>query len=171
MKLYTGKIPTIASEIIQTLVGDQDIEVLDANEAQLDVEAVLKEYVRMDRETTEKAKDVLEQRKLPYGQFGKIKRALAEERGFALGEEATSWIANQVLETFMQSSHVDEIFADDAVMRKKLKEILKKHMAVDEELDQEVRRRIKNLEEGTQTWELEYAKVMEQIKRKHGINE
>jgi hypothetical protein len=32
-----------------------------------------------------------------------------------------------------------------------------------------VRRRIKNLEEGTQTWELEYAKVMEQIKRKHGL--
>jgi hypothetical protein len=171
VKLYTGKIPTIASEIIQSLVSANDIEVVDAHEAQLDVEAVLKEYVRMDREITDKAKDVLDQRKLPYGQFGKVKRALADERGFALGEEATNWIANQVLETFMQSQHIDEVFADDIVLRKKLKDILKKHMQVDEELDEEVRKRIKNLEEGTQTWELEYAKVMEQIKRKHGINE
>lgn len=171
MKLYTGKIPTIAQELIHSLVQAGDIEVNDANEAQLDVEAVLKEYVRMDRECTDKAKDLLEERKLPYGQFGKLKRALAEERGFALGEEATGWIANQVLETFMQSSHVDEVYADDVTLRKKIKETLRKHMMVDEELDQEVRRRIKNLEEGTQTWELEYSKVMEQIKRKHGIGE
>jgi hypothetical protein len=125
----------------------------------------------MDREITDKAKDVLDQRKLGYGQFGKVKRSLADERGFALGEESTNWIANQVLETFMQSQHVDEVFADDVILRKKLKEILKKHMQVDEELDEEVRKRIKNLEEGTATWEMEYAKVMEQIKRKHGINE
>jgi hypothetical protein len=171
VKLYTGKIPTIASEIITSLVSASDIEVVDAHEAQLDVEAVLKEYVRMDREITDKAKDTLDQRKLAYGQFGKVKRALADERGFALGEEATNWIANQVLETFMQSQHIDEVFAEDVVLRKKLKDILKKHMQVDEELDEEVRKRIKNLEEGTATWELEYAKVMEQIKRKHGINE
>ncbi len=171
MKLYTGKIPSIASEMITTLVAANDIEVVDAHEAQLDVEAVLKEYVRMDREITDKAKDTLDQRKLPYGQFGKLKRALADERGFALGDESPNWISNQVLETFMQSQHIDEVYADDVAMRKKLKEILKKHMQVDEELDEEVRKRIKNLEEGTATWELEYAKVMEQIKRKHGINE
>ncbi len=171
MKLYTGKIPTIAEEVIRSFVDAGDIEVSDAHEAQLDVEAVLKEYIRMDRECTDKAKDILEQRKLPYGQFGKIKRAVAEERGFALGEEALGWITNQTLETFMQSKYVDEVFADDVSLRKKLKEILKKHMMVDEELDEEVRRRIKNLEEGTQSWEIEYARVMEQIKRKHGLGE
>jgi hypothetical protein len=42
-------------------------------------------------------------------------------------------------------------------------------MMVDEEIDQEVRNRIKNLEEGTQAWELEYKRAMEQIKRKHGL--
>src|SRR6478609_8099844 len=125
MKLYTGKIGSIAQEVIQSMSQAQDIEVNDAQEAQLDVEAVLKEYVRMDREITDKAKDLLEQRKLPYGQFGKLKRALAEERGFALGEESTMWIANQILETFMQSQHVEEVYADDVVLRKKLKEILK----------------------------------------------
>ena len=64
---------------------------------------------------------------------------------------------------------VYEIYADDATMRRKMRDILKKHMQVDEELDEEVRKRIKNLEEGTQAWELEYQKAMEQIKRKHGL--
>lgn len=169
MKLYTGKIATIAEEVIHTLTSDGDIEVSDAHEAQLDIEAILKEYVRLDRELTDKAKDLMEQRNLPYGQFGKIKRSMADERQFALGEEATAWIANQILESFMASAHVDEVFADDVTLRKKVRDILRKHMAVDEELDQEVRRRIKNLEEGTAAWDVEYARAMEQIKRKHGL--
>ena len=169
MKLYTGKIATIAEEIIRSLTQDGDIEVGDAHEAQLDIEAILKEYVRLDRELTDKAKDLMEQRNLPYGQFGKIKRGMADERQFALGEEATAWIANQILESFMASAHVEEVFADDTVLRKKVRDILRKHMAVDEELDQEVRRRIKNLEEGTAAWDVEYQRAMEQIKRKHGL--
>ncbi len=169
MKLYSGKIPVIAAETIRSLVEAEDIEVEDPKEAELDIESVLKEYVRMDREITDQAKDLLEQRRLDYGQFGKLKRGLAEERGFALGDEAANWISNQILETFMQSAHIEEVFAEDTVLRKKLKEILKKHMSVDAELDEEVRQRIKNLAEGTQTWELEYAKVMEQMKRKHGL--
>lgn len=169
MKLYTAKIGTIAEETIRTLVGDGDIEVSDAHEAQLDIEAILKEYVRLDREITDKAKDLMEKRNLPYGEFGKIKRKMAEERQLALGEEATAWIANQILESFMQSAHVDEVFADDTVLRKKVRDILRKHMAVEDELDQEVRNRIKNLEEGTQAWELEYKRAMDQIKRKHGL--
>ena len=171
MKLYTGKIATIADEMIRTLTADGDIEVGNAHEAQLDIEAILKEYVRLDRELTDKTKDLMEQRNLPYGQFGKLKRSMADEKQFALGEEATAWIANQVLESFMASAHVDEVFADDVVLRKKVRDILRKHMQVDEELDQEVRNRIKNLEEGTSAWDVEYAKVLEQIKHKHGVKE
>ena len=114
---------------------------------------------------------MMEQRRLPYGQFGKLKRALAEEKEFGLGEEAMAWISTQLLETFMHSANVEEVFADDAQLRRRIKDVLKKHMAVDEELDAEVRQRIKNLEEGTATWELEYNKVMDQIKQKHGLKE
>ena len=170
MKLYQAKVPVIAEEIVRTLGLAGDIEVSDAKEAQLDVESVLKEYLRLDRETTDRAKDTLEKKKLPYEQFGKIKRALAEERGFGIGEESALWIANQIVETFMHSQHVEEVFADDATLRKKLRDLLKKHMKVDDELDEEVRRRIKNLAEGTQTWEIEYARVMDQMKRKHGVD-
>ena len=171
MKLYSGKIDSLAGEIISRLVTDGDIEVSDRTEAELDVASVLKEYLRVDRELTERAKDIMEIRGLPYSHFGRIKRGLADEKEFGLGEEGVTWILNQLLETFMQSKHIEEIFAEDTAMRRKLKEIVKKHMMVDEELDKEVRQRIRNLEEGTQTWEIEYNRVLEQMKQKFGIKE
>jgi uncharacterized protein len=53
MRLYSGKIPAIATDLIRKLKEDGDIEVNDLHEAQLDIEAVLKEYMRLDRELTE----------------------------------------------------------------------------------------------------------------------
>lgn len=171
MKLYAGKIDTIASEVVGRLVSDGDIEVTDRQEAELDVASILKEYLRVDRELTERAKDILEIRGLGYSAFGRTKRALAEQKDFGLGEEGMNWMVTQTLELFMQSAHVEEIYAEDNTLRRKMKEILRKHMAVDEELDREVRQRIKNLQEGTSAWDVEYTRVMEQMKNKHGISE
>lgn len=170
MRLYSGKIPIISREIIQDLVKTEDIEVNNMDEAILDIEAVLKEYLRLDRELTERAKDILEKRRLPHGQFGKVKRMVSDEKGMGMGEEALGWICNQCLEVFMQSNFVDEVYASDADLRRKMKAVLKRHMMVDEELDAEVRTRIRNLEEGTATWDVEYSKVMDQIKRKRGLD-
>ena len=169
MRLYSGKIPTIAGEIVKSLAEAGDIAVVDRGEAEMDAQAVLKEYLRLDREITEKAKDVLQKRGLPYEQFGKVKRTLAHEKGMGLGEEGLEWMTNQMIESFMQSPHIEEIFAEDGVLRKRMADILKKHMLVDEELDEEVRRKIKNLEEGTATWEIEYTKVLDQMKRNRGL--
>ena len=96
---------------------------------------------------------------------------LAEQKEFGLGEDAVTWIATQLLETFMQSRNVEEVFGEDAILRKKIKEIVNKHMQVEEELDQEVRQRLKNLQEGTGAWDIEYARIMDQVKQKHGIKE
>ena len=169
MRLYSGKIPTIATEVVKTLVEAGDISVADRGEAEMDAQAVLKEYLRLDREITEKTKDLLQKRALPYEQFGKVKRTLAHEKGMGLGEEGLEWMTNQMIESFMQSPHIEEIFAEDGVLRKRMADILKKHMLVDEELDEEVRRKIKNLEEGTATWEIEYTKVLDQMKRNRGL--
>ena len=171
MRLYPGKVDTIAAEIINTMTQAGDIEVSDNNEAQADAASVLKEYIRLDKELTERAKDILEIRGLPYSHLGRTKRQLADQKEFGLGEEGLSWIANQMLEAFMSSRHIDEVFAEDNILRRKIKDICKKHMQVDEAIDTEVRDRIKNLEEGTQAWDVEYSKVLEQIKGKHGIKE
>ncbi|HEY3353447.1 MAG TPA: DUF507 family protein [Polyangia bacterium] len=169
MKLFSGKVPIIAQEIVRQLTTEGDVETAEPNEVELDVESVLKEYLRTDREITEKAKDLMDKRNLPYGQFGKIKRAMAEEKGFGLGEDGIGWICSQLIEILLQSGHVEEVFADDNTLRRKMRDILRKHMMVDDELDEEVRKRIKNLEEGTQTWDVEYNKVLEQIKRNRGL--
>jgi len=171
MKLYSGKIDTISADIIRTLVNGGEIEVANRSEAELDVASVLKEYVRVDRELTERAKDIMEIRGLSYSAFGRTKRSLAEQKDFGLGEEGINWMCTQILELFMQSQHIDEIYADDVTLRRKMKEILRKHMQVDDELDKEVRERIRNLQEGTSAWDVEYGRVMAQIKQKHGIKD
>ena len=169
MKLYAGKIPIIGAELVRTLIEDGDIAVIDRGEAELDVQAVLKEYLRLDKEITEKAKDLLQKRNLPYEQFGKVKRALAGEKAFGLGDDGLDWMTTQMIESFMQSPHIEEVFAEDTVLRRKMTDVLKKHMMVEEELDAEVRKRIRNLEEGTSTWEVEYQKALEQLKRNRGL--
>jgi len=171
MKLYAGKIDTISNEIVTRLTQDEDMDVVDRAEAELDVASVLKEYLRVDRELTERAKDILEIRGLSYSQFGRTKRNLAEKKDFGLGEESITWIVTQLLETFMQSRHIEEIYSDDNVLRRKSRDILHKHMMVEDELDQEVRDRIRNIQEGTNTWDIEYARVLDQMKTKHGLKE
>lgn len=170
MKLYAAKIPVIGAEVVKTLVDGKDIAVTDRNEAELDVEAVLKEYLRLDKEITEKVKDILEKRGLPYEQFGKVKRAVANEKGLGLGDDSLEWMTNQMIESFMQSPHVEEVFVEDGVLRKKMADILKRHMNVEDDLDAEVRRRIKNLQEGTSTYDIEYQKALNQIKRNRGLD-
>lgn len=171
MKLYSAKIPIIARDVIKELTEAGHIETNNRDEAELDIQSVLREYQRTDRELTEKAKDLLEKRGMSHGQFGKIKHAMADDKGFGLGEDGIAWMINQILETFMQSRFIEEIYSSDADMRKAMKAIFRRHMMVDEELDAEVRKRIKNLQEGTSNWDVEYSKVMEQIRQNRGLKD
>ncbi|HWB73848.1 MAG TPA: DUF507 family protein, partial [Nannocystaceae bacterium] len=98
------------------------------------------------------------------------KRQLAEREEFAIGDESVNWIANQLVEMFMQSSFVEEVYAPDDDLRRKLKDILRRNMQADDDLDREVRRHLKHLEEGTSTFEIEYQKQLEAVKRKHGLS-
>lgn len=169
MRLYTTKIPLVATEIVRTLSQEGAVAVTDTAEAELDVQAVLKEYVRLERELTEKAKDLVQQRGLPYEQYTRVRKAMAQEKRFGFGEDGLDWMTGQIIEAFLNSPHVEEVFGEDAALRRTMTQILRKHMQADEDLDAEVRRRIKNLEEGSATWDVEYAKALEQIKRNRGL--
>lgn len=169
MRLYIGKVPLIADEVIRSLMADGDLEVDSAEEARLDVESVLKEYVRRDRDVGEEAKNRMEARGLGYSQLGKVKAQVAKEKGIQTGDDTLPYLIEQILEILFHSQHVVEIFAEDTELRKKITPIMRKHMDVDTELDVEVRGRIKNLEEGTAAFDIEYAKVMDQMKRKKGL--
>ncbi len=169
MRLFSGKIPVISGEIVRTLSGDNDIETTAPREVEADLESVMKEYLRMEREISEKAKDRMEAVGGNRSDLGRLKRAIADQKGFGVGEESVSWILDQLLQMLMRSPHVDEVFSDDLTMRRKMRTILQKHMSADDELDKEVRAKIKNLQEGTQAWEIEYQKVLEQVRRKQRL--
>lgn len=167
MKLYQGRIPQIAKDLLDALVNEGDVEITpeEMSEVELDLGSVLKEYIRVERDITDRARDLIASRDLPYNQLGKLKGQLAAERDFGLNEEAIDYITNQIIEVLLHSVHVEEVFAEDHDLRRKMRPVLRRHMDVDVELDHEVRRRIKNLQEGTSTWETEYQKVMEDLKR------
>jgi hypothetical protein len=171
MRLFRGKIAVISAEVARTLSEEGDIDTDNLPEVEQDVEAVLKEYLRTDQEIVEKAKDLLEIRKLPYSQFSRIKKTIADTRGFGIGEDSLDYIIQQIIGSFMHSIHVQEVYTEDHDLRRKIRPILRKHMSVDEEVEQEVRDKIKNLQEGSSSWEVEYQRVKEQILRKRRLSE
>ena len=75
-----------------------------------------------------------------------------------------TYLLEQILNILFHTNNVAEIYAEDAELRKQITPDLRKHMDVDTELDREVRSKIKNLQDGTSDFDIEYARVMEQIK-------
>jgi uncharacterized protein len=165
MRLFSGKIPTIAGEIVERLVADKDIEAPAPAEVTADLESVLKEYLRQERRVLDEAKSRMESRGMSYGELGKMKQQVARENKIQIGDDMLPYLMEQILEILFHSSNVEEIFSDDPVLRKKITTILRKHMDVEQELDREVRDKIKNLDEGTAAFETEYARMLEQMKR------
>ena len=169
MRLYSGKVGTIAGEIVKTLIESSAIETESPREVQADIEAVLNQYLRTDKEAADKAKDSMQARGIPPTEFSRMKKLAAEQMGIKIGDESIDYLLDQILEILMHSANVDEIFSEDIVLRRKMAPILKRHMAVDEELEREVRGKLKHVEEGTRTWEVEYARIMEDIRRRKGL--
>jgi uncharacterized protein len=165
MRLFSGKVPVIASEIVKALTDAGDMETPSPNEVQLDIESVLRAYLNEERRVVDEAKSRMEIRGLTYGDLGKMKGQVARDRKIPIGEDALPYILEQILEMLFHSANVEEIFGDDNVLRTKITAVLRRHMDVEQELDREVRSKIKNLEEGTAAFETEYARAMDQIKR------
>lgn len=170
MRLYRGKVEVIAEDIIRHLASNGDVDLEDEREARLDVEAVLKEYLRLDREVLEEAKTRMEVRGLPYSQLGRVKSQVSKERGAPQHDEILPYLLDQILNLLFHSGNVAEIYAEDVDLRRKITPILRKHMEVDTDLDREVRSKIKNLQEGGTDFDVEYARVMANLKQKYKLS-
>lgn len=170
MRIYSGKIPNMAADLVKVLTEAGDIEIESEEEVRLDFEAVLKEYVRRDRQVLDEAKARMEREGLSYGLLGKIKSQVARDLGFPPRDEALPYLIDQVMTMLFHSNNVIEVYGEDHVLRKKITAVVKRHTNMEDDLDKEVRSKIKNLSEGTASFEIEYAKVMEQIKRRKGLS-
>ena len=166
MRLYSGKISIITEEIVRTLIRDGDIEASREGEVQLDLESVLKEYVRQDRAVLGRGEEPDGDPRPAYSQLGKMKSMVAREQQIPIGDEMLPYVLEQLLTMLMHSGNVEEVYADDIELRKKMTKIIRRHLEVEGELDREVRSKIKNLQEGTATFEIEYQRAMDELKRK-----
>jgi hypothetical protein len=170
MRLYAAKVPAIATDVVRVLVASKDIEAEAPREVESDVQAVLNNYLSIEREVNDRAKDMLERTGRPQSEYNRLRQMVADQKGIKLGDEMLDYLLDQVVEIFHHSANVDEIFCEDVELRRKMAPVFKKHMAVDEALDAEVRAHLKNLREGTAAWDVEYAKVVDQVKRKRGLS-
>ena len=89
--------------------------------------------------------------------------------GFKTGDEGIEYIINQMIEFLLISRNVEEVFAADNTLRQKIFAVMKKHLDVDDEIDREARARLKHLPEGTTAFDIEYNKIVEQIRRARGL--
>jgi hypothetical protein len=169
MRLHSAKVPQLAAEIVQSLTADGDIECEAPKEVQLDVESVLNQYIHDEEAVTERAKELLAARGLAQTELGKMRRLVADERKVKLGDDAVDYLLDQLVEILMHSTNVDEIFSEDVVLRRKMREPLRKQNAAEDELVAEVRGRLKHVQEGTSMWEVEYRRMMDDIKRRKGL--
>ncbi len=169
MRLSSAKIPSIAAEMVSLLAKAGDIETDAPKEVQADLESVLNQYVRDEQEINEKAKDLLAARGLPQSEFAKLKRLVAEDRKVKLGDEAIDYLLDQLVGMLMYSSHVEEVFAEDVQLRLKMRGPLRKAAQEEQKLQEAVRGQLKHVQEGTAVWEVEYQRMMDDIRRRKGM--
>ncbi len=167
MKIYRKVIPKIAKDVVRSLLANRAIEVEDGHrdEAELDIAAVLVDYMNdLDRLTND-ARELVERNSLPAEMLGRVKKSLADSRKIVLGEQSYEHILDRLIEGLFSSKNIEEVFAEDNEIRVMVRDAMTKYLGVDEELDREVRGRLKNLREGTTEWEIEYGRLIEQMRQ------
>ena len=171
MKLYRAKVPVIAKATIERLLADSDIEVRAEakDEAERDLVAIMEEYLRRDNELRDRCRDLMASNNIPYSDFGRTRKKLADEMGHPLGDDVDKFLARQFVENLLISPHIDEVFEEDRVMYRKVLEVLKGHDVNEEEIRTEALSRMKNVQEGTVDYEIMLQEQVKQAKKRRGL--
>ncbi len=171
MRLYPKVIPIISREVVAKLMqeGDVEVEALRIADAEMDLSAIMREYLAQEERVNQATREALERRGYDHSRFNQVKREMADVRGFKLGDDGIEYVINQMIEFLMVSRNVEEVFSADTQLRMKIFATMKRHLDVDEEIDREARSRLKHLQEGTSAFDIEYNKTVEQIRRARGL--
>src|SRR5512143_758736 len=126
MRLYPKVIPTIAREVVQTLMQDGDVEVetMRIADAEMDMASVMKEYLAAEERVNSATREALERRGYDHSRFNQVKRKM--------GDEGIEYVIGQMMEQLLVSRNVEEVFSDDQALRKKIFGIFKRHLDVDD---------------------------------------
>jgi uncharacterized protein len=169
MRLFSGKVTPLSEELVKTLADSKDIECESRKEVVTDLESVFTSYLRGEREASDRAKDLLQQRGLAPSELPRMRKLAAEQKGIKVGDEMLDYLLDQLIEMLMHSGNVDEVFGEDHDLRRRMRPVLKKYLEMDEALDGEVRGKLKHMQEGSRTWEVEYQRLTSEIQRRKGL--
>jgi len=169
MRLFSGKIAPLSEDLVKALVEQKDIECESRKEVAADLESVFSTYLRLEREAADRAKDLMTQRSMPPTELPRLKKLAAEQKGIKVGDDMLDYLLDQLIEMLMHSGNVDEVFGEDHDLRRRMRPVLRKYLELDEALDGEVRGKLKHVQEGTRTWEVEYQRLMGEIQRRKGL--
>lgn len=169
MRLFSGKIAPLSEELVKALVEAKDIECESTREVALDFESVFSNYLRLEKEANDRAKDLLASRGMPNSELPRLRKLAAEQKGIKVGDEMFDYLLDQLIEMLMHSGNVDEVYGQDHDLRRRMRPVLKRYLEVDEQLETEVRGKLKHVQEGTRTWEVEYQRLMGDIQRRKGL--
>ena len=171
MKLYRVKVPVIAKSVIDSLVADGSIEVEPSNrpEAELDLVAIMEEYLRRDSSLREEVREYMARNAVPYERYGKTRSRKADQWGHPTGEDVEKFLARQFIENFMISRFIEEVYADDTVLYKRLLELVRGHNVDERAIRDEARAQIKNISEGSVDYEIALSKAIKEVKKRHGL--
>lgn len=171
MKLYRVKIPAIAHAVIDTLCTESALEVATENraEAELDLVAIMEEYLRRETSLRESVRIHMADNSVPYDHYSKLRGQVAEAWGHPTGEDVERFLARQFVENFMISRFVDEVYAEDSALYKRILEILRDHDVDERAIREEARQKVLNLAEGTVDYEVALAKAIRDVKKRHGL--
>ncbi len=99
-------------------------------------------------------------RGLPQTDYNRIRKLVAEERKIKLGEDAIDYLLDQLIEMLMHSANVDEIFAEDFVLRRKMRGIrCAASSPRTKRSSSRFRGQLKHVQEGSAVWEVEYRRM------------
>lgn len=172
MKLYRSRIPAIAHGVVERLVNDGDIEVDPPNrvEAEQDLVAIMEMYLKRDNDIREAVRDRMERKGIPYDQYGKLRSEVAEQNDHPVGDDVERYLSRQFVENFMISHFVNEVFAEDREIYKKILDVLKSFDVDEKALRAEAEAHIKNVAEGSVERQDALNRALKEVRRRHGLS-
>lgn len=181
MRLPEKLVERIADRIVKELTEERIIEPEDPYTFKKKIIAVFKKAEEEEKLLDERTKEILreklsllEETSLDYRTAYRVVRAkLAEEMNIHTNRrERMNQVANAIKDLIMEDETV-EIYEDPHVIRGKIRNILMEAVKEEEEIDREVRERIKayskKIVEGTPEWNHLYRRIYEDALRKRGL--
>lgn len=171
MKLYNARIPSIANAVVAHLSSEGCIEVSAENrvEAEKDLIAIMEEYRRRDNSLREAVKEHMALHNLPYERYGKVRQELADQWDHPLNAKVEGYLSRQFIENFMISRFVDEVYAEDSELYKRIQGVIKQFDVDEAGLRAEAEDKIKNVRPDSVEYEAALERALKEVRKRHGL--